>query len=272
MASSNVTPNLDLPMFSGSDKPAWLTDWNDTVTKVDAGYNQIQQNVNETANQAGKTQEVLEETNQTVNSLSTRMTSAESDILTNTQNITETAQSVIGLGNNVSSLQNDLNSFSQDTAYRISSLEKFSNCEHNFLYIMRPPTHNNVVSPEIKHFSALGNVFISKDSVCASINGFFDVQDTAPQIEQHLFIEIPLEYIKHNYTINENIIGLIGIGDSRGTSAPEGAQQDTGGKLCNVSVTEKNNQLIIDLKITHIWKNWQSYIVSINSKILEFTD
>lgn len=35
MASTNKTPNYDLPLFIDTDKPTWLGDWNGTMTKID---------------------------------------------------------------------------------------------------------------------------------------------------------------------------------------------------------------------------------------------
>lgn len=37
MASSNKTPNLALSQFIGTDKPAWLADYNTDMLKIDAG-------------------------------------------------------------------------------------------------------------------------------------------------------------------------------------------------------------------------------------------
>lgn len=36
MSATNSTPNIELPVFVGTDKPAWLTDWNTAMNKIDA--------------------------------------------------------------------------------------------------------------------------------------------------------------------------------------------------------------------------------------------
>lgn len=36
MSATNTTPNIELPVFVGTDKPAWLTDWNGAMNKIDA--------------------------------------------------------------------------------------------------------------------------------------------------------------------------------------------------------------------------------------------
>lgn len=42
MASTNKTTNYELSQFLGTDKPAWLTDYNSDMSKIDAGINSAQ--------------------------------------------------------------------------------------------------------------------------------------------------------------------------------------------------------------------------------------
>lgn len=42
MSSTNKTTNYDLSQFIGSDKPAWLTDYNQDMAKIDAGIDAAQ--------------------------------------------------------------------------------------------------------------------------------------------------------------------------------------------------------------------------------------
>lgn len=42
MSSTNKTTNYDLSQFVGSDKPAWLADYNQDMTKIDAGIDAAQ--------------------------------------------------------------------------------------------------------------------------------------------------------------------------------------------------------------------------------------
>lgn len=41
MSSTNQTPNLDLSQFIGTDKPAWLVDYNGDMSKIDTGYGTV---------------------------------------------------------------------------------------------------------------------------------------------------------------------------------------------------------------------------------------
>lgn len=42
MSSTNKTANLELSQFLGSDKPAWLTDYNSDMSKIDTGVHNAQ--------------------------------------------------------------------------------------------------------------------------------------------------------------------------------------------------------------------------------------
>lgn len=50
MSATNATTNYSLPLFIGTDKPAWLVDWNSAMTDIDA-----QMKVNATAILANET-------------------------------------------------------------------------------------------------------------------------------------------------------------------------------------------------------------------------
>lgn len=55
MASTNKTTNLELSQFIGTDKPAWLTDYNGDMSKIDTAVHTAQQNASDAvgiANQA----------------------------------------------------------------------------------------------------------------------------------------------------------------------------------------------------------------------------
>ena len=42
MASTTQTTNLELSQFVGTDKPAWLTDYNGDMQKIDSGYKRLE--------------------------------------------------------------------------------------------------------------------------------------------------------------------------------------------------------------------------------------
>lgn len=53
MSATNKTTNFELPLFIGSDRPAWLSDWNQTMTKIDTTLQQIKLTANEADSTAG---------------------------------------------------------------------------------------------------------------------------------------------------------------------------------------------------------------------------
>lgn len=43
MAATNKTSNYDLPLFLGTDKPSWLTDWNGAMNALDEALHELSQ-------------------------------------------------------------------------------------------------------------------------------------------------------------------------------------------------------------------------------------
>lgn len=41
MSASNKTPNYELPIFIGTDKPSWLTDFDGAMTKIDTALHDL---------------------------------------------------------------------------------------------------------------------------------------------------------------------------------------------------------------------------------------
>ena len=73
MASTTKTTNLELSQFVGTDKPAWLTDYNGDMQKIDDGYKKL-----EAANTA--TQADLDATKQDLSGSQTDIADVKADI------------------------------------------------------------------------------------------------------------------------------------------------------------------------------------------------
>lgn len=43
MAATNKTSNYELPLFLGTDKPSWLTDWNGAMNALDDALHELSQ-------------------------------------------------------------------------------------------------------------------------------------------------------------------------------------------------------------------------------------
>ena len=85
MSSTNKTTNYELSQFVGSDKPAWLADYNSDMSKIDTGiYNaQGKANTNESA----------------IGTLSNLDTTAKSDLVSAINEVKGTADKVGNLSN-----------------------------------------------------------------------------------------------------------------------------------------------------------------------------
>ena len=73
MASTTKTTNLELSQFVGTDKPAWLTDYNGDMQKIDNGYKKL-----EDANKA--TQADLDTTKQDLSGSQTDIADVKADV------------------------------------------------------------------------------------------------------------------------------------------------------------------------------------------------
>lgn len=53
MSATNNTPNFHLPQFIGTDRPAWLSDWNQAMTLIDSAMQQIKATADEAGSISG---------------------------------------------------------------------------------------------------------------------------------------------------------------------------------------------------------------------------
>ena len=99
--ATNKTPNYNLPIFIGSDKPSWLTDWNGAMTEIDSLLKQI-----ETVGSANSTQiEGLKTSLETANNA---ITALQEGLTTTTQNTTKNTTDIGTLNTSMSGVQDDL--------------------------------------------------------------------------------------------------------------------------------------------------------------------
>ena len=45
MSATNATTNYNFPLFIGTDKPAWLVDWNSAMSAIDAAIKGVDTDV-----------------------------------------------------------------------------------------------------------------------------------------------------------------------------------------------------------------------------------
>ena len=95
MSSTNKTANYDLSQFTGGDKPAWLTDYNQDMSKIDAG-------IKSAADTATAANGKADSNTTNIGDLSYLSTSAKNNLvaaINETDTKSETAQSVANNAN-----------------------------------------------------------------------------------------------------------------------------------------------------------------------------
>ena len=111
MSHTNQTPNYNLPQFIGTDKPAWLVDYNQSMSDIDT---QMKANETASATAEANAQSALSGVS-TLNSqvsglqtdvtaIQTQMPIDEAQIATNTQNISTQASAIVNANNRIDTL------------------------------------------------------------------------------------------------------------------------------------------------------------------------
>lgn len=122
MSHTNTTANYNLPQFTGTDKPSWLTDVNGAMTSIDT---QMKANADANTTTAGD-----------LTTLAGRVTIAEGNIATNTANITTVSNVASTAGTTATNAKNtadalasmlDINDFGKTTATTSNGTINFQN-------------------------------------------------------------------------------------------------------------------------------------------------
>lgn len=100
MSATNHTLNYELSQFLGTDKPAWLVDYNGDMAKIDAGMKENADNISSATSQAGSASDKADEALGSVATLNTQINGASgiaSDLST-LQGTMNTVTALIGNG------------------------------------------------------------------------------------------------------------------------------------------------------------------------------
>ena len=97
MSATNSTPIINLPLFIGTDKPAWLTDWNGAMNTIDSAIAALQTAEAGTATSLASLAQSVEALSSTVSQHTTAIQTVTQATATNTGNI-NTINSLIGNG------------------------------------------------------------------------------------------------------------------------------------------------------------------------------
>lgn len=120
MSATNTTPNIGLPSFIGTDKPAWLTDWNGAMSTIDTEIGTIKTGVSGDETRIGNLENSVSSLNTTVSNHTTSITALNTQVATQGGTIntitsligngtpTTTDQTIIGAINELHANQGDL--------------------------------------------------------------------------------------------------------------------------------------------------------------------
>jgi hypothetical protein len=97
MSATNSTSTLHLPLFIGTDKPAWLVDWNGAMNDIDSAIASLQ-----TAESGSAAS--LAALSTAVNALSETVTQQTTAIETVTQSVTQLAGNVTTINGNINTI------------------------------------------------------------------------------------------------------------------------------------------------------------------------
>ena len=97
MSATNSTTNYNLPVFVGTDKPAWLTDWNGAMNIIDGAINSVSTAQQGDATAISTLNSSVQALGDTVSGHTTAITSLNSQVSGNTGSI-NTINSLIGNG------------------------------------------------------------------------------------------------------------------------------------------------------------------------------
>ena len=97
MSATNATPTISLPLFIGTDKPAWLTDWNGAMNTIDSAIATLQTAEAGTATSLATLSQSVEALSGTVSQHTTSITTISTAVAGNTGSI-NTINSLIGNG------------------------------------------------------------------------------------------------------------------------------------------------------------------------------
>ena len=69
MSATNNTTNFNLPLFIGTDKPAWLTDWNGAMTTIDTKLQEVKTEAASATTESGSNTQSISQINSTLQTL-----------------------------------------------------------------------------------------------------------------------------------------------------------------------------------------------------------
>ena len=97
MSATNHTTNYEFPIFIGTDKPAWLVDWNGAMTAIDTAIHTAEGKADQAGTDIGGIESSITTINSTLTSINNAVSQLRIDTNANTGSI-NTITSLIGNG------------------------------------------------------------------------------------------------------------------------------------------------------------------------------
>ncbi len=179
MGATNHTANYNLSQFVGTDKPAWLQDYNGDMTKIDAGINAAKLAADSAALDAGAAQSDATAANNAItNTITPAITSLQTTVGNQGGSI-NTITSLIGNGTPTTTDQtiigaiNEINAEVGNTIYNTMNITSATK-RSDILTIVK----NSILAGKIPHiitdfvFTASGISYNIKDEICTYANDY----------------------------------------------------------------------------------------------------
>lgn len=80
MSATNHTTNFDLPLFIGTDKPSWLTDWNGAMNTIDAKIQETKAEAASATTESGSNAQSISQINSTLQTLNSTVNTMNTNV------------------------------------------------------------------------------------------------------------------------------------------------------------------------------------------------
>ena len=80
MSATNSTTNFDLPLFIGTDKPAWLTDWNGAMTTIDTKLQEVKTEAASASTESGSNTQSINQINSTLQTINSTVSAMNTNV------------------------------------------------------------------------------------------------------------------------------------------------------------------------------------------------
>lgn len=80
MSATNNTTNFNLPLFIGTDKPAWLTDWNGAMTTIDTKLQEVKAEAASATTESGSNTQSISQINSTLQTLNSTVSAMNTNV------------------------------------------------------------------------------------------------------------------------------------------------------------------------------------------------